>query len=58
MLFCMEVAFRISVEHYDAARTWYLEFEISIVWYYVESSKCGSSEQCVIAAVKGDDIED
>ena len=58
MLFCMEGAFRISIDRYDAAWTGHLELEISIVWYCVESSKRSSSEQCVIAAAEGDDIED
>ena len=58
MLFCTEGAFHISVDYYDAAWTGHLELEISIVWYYVESSERSSSEQCVIAAAKGDDIKD
>ena len=58
MLFCTEGAFRISVDCYDAAWTGHLELEISIVWYCIKSSKRGSSEKCVIAAVKGDDVED
>ena len=57
MLFCTEGAFRISIDRYDTAWTG-LELEISIVWYCVESSKHSSSEQCVIAAAEGDDIED
>ena len=51
-------AFRVSINCYDAAWPGHLELEISIVWHRVESSKCGSSKQCVIAAAKGDDIED
>ena len=58
MLFCTEGVFCISVDCYDAAWTGHLELEISIVWYCVESSKRSSSEQCVIAAAEGDDIED
>ena len=58
MLFCAEGAFRVSINCYDTAWTGHLELEISVVWHRVESSKCGSSKQCVIAAVKGDDIED
>ena len=58
MLFCTEGAFRISIDHDDAVSTRHLELEISIVWHCIESSKRGSSEQCVIAALKGDDIED
>ena len=53
-----EGAFRVSIDCYDAAWSGHLELEISIVWHRIESSKCGSSEQCVIAAAKGDDIED
>ena len=58
MLFCMEGAFRVSIDCYDAAWTGHLELEISIVWHRVEPSKCGSSEQCVVVAAKRDDIED
>ena len=58
MLFCSEGAFSIAIDCYDTAWTGYLELEISIVWYSVESSKRGSSEQCVVAAAEGDDIED
>ena len=54
----MEGAFRVSIDYYDAAWSGHLELEISIVWHRIESSKCGSSEQCVIAAAKRDDIED
>ena len=56
MLFCTEGAFRVSIDCYDAV--WTGELEISIVWHRVESSKHGSSEQCVVAAAEGDDIED
>ena len=58
MLLCMEGAFYISINYYDAAWTGLLEFEVSIVWNRVESSERSSSEQCVVAAAEGDDIED
>ena len=58
MLFYTEGAFRISIDCYDAAWTGHLELGISIVWHRIESSKCGPSEQCVITAAKGDDVED
>ena len=58
MLLCSEGAFTIAIDCYDAAWTRHLELEISIVWYYVESSKRGSPEQCVVAAAEGDDIKD
>ena len=58
MLFCTEGAFRISIDCYDAAWTEHLELEISIVWYYIESRKCSSSEQCMIAAAEWDDTKD
>ena len=58
MLLCMEGAFRISIDCYDAAWTGHLELEIGIVWHFIESNERSSSEQCVIAAAKGDDIED
>ena len=58
MLLCTEGAFGVSIDCYDAAWTGHLELEISIVWHRVESSKRDSSEQCMVAAAEGDDIED
>ena len=58
MLLCTEGAFRFSIYFYDAAWAGHLELEISIVCHYVESSKRGSSEQCVVEAAEGDNIED
>ena len=49
---------RVSIDCYDAAWTGHLELDISIVWYHVESCKHGSSEQCVVAAAEGDNIEE
>ena len=53
-----EGALRVSIDCYDTAWSGHLELEISIVRHRIESSKRGSSEQCVIAAAEGDDIED
>ena len=58
MLLCLEGVFRVSVDCYDATWTGHLELKIRIVWHRVESSKRGSSEQCMVAAAEGDDIED
>ena len=58
MLLGAEGAFCVSIDCYDTAWSGHLEFEIDIVWHRIEASKCGSSEQCVIAAAEGDDIED
>ena len=58
MLLCSEGAFHIAIDCYHTAWTGHLKLEISIVWHHIESSKRGSSEQCVIAAVEGDDIKD
>ena len=54
----MEGALRVSIDSYDTTWSGHLELEISIVWHRIESSECGSSEQCVIATMEGDDIED
>ena len=51
-------AFGVSVYRDDSMRSWHLELEICIVRHRIEFGKCGSSEQCVIAIVEGDDIED
>ena len=53
-----EGAFGVSIDRYDATWTGHLELEISIVWHCIESRECGSSKQCMIAAAKGDDVED
>ena len=58
VLFCTERAVHVSVDCYDPARSWHLELEVCIVWYRIESSECGSSEQCVITIAETDDIED
>ena len=58
MLFCTERAVHISVDYYDPVRAWHLELEVCIVWYHIESSKCGSSEQDMVTTAKRDDIED
>ena len=58
MLLGTEGAFSVSIDCYDTAWSGHLEFEISIVWHRVESSKCSSSVQCVIASTEGDDVED
>ena len=58
VLFSTKRAFRIANDCYDATWAGHFELEISIVWHCVESSKCGSSQQCAIATAEGDDIED
>ena len=58
MLLCSEGALRIAVDCYDTAWTGHLELEISIVWHCIKSGECSSSEQRMIAAAKGDDVED
>ena len=58
MLFGAEGAFSVSIDCYDAMWTRHLKLKISIVWHRIESGKCGSSKQCMITTVEGDDIED
>ena len=58
MLLRAERAFCVSIDCYNPTRSWHFELEVCIMRYHIESGKCGSSEQCVIAAAKGDDIED
>ena len=53
-----EGAFHVSIDCYDTMWSGHLELEISVVWHHIESSECGLSKQCVIAAAEGDDIED
>ena len=58
MLLCSERAVHVSVDCYDPAWSWHLELEVCVMWYLIESRKCGSSQQCVITTVERDDIED
>ena len=58
MLLGTEGAFRISIDCYDGMWSGHLELEVIVVRYRIESSKRGSSKQCVIAAAEGDDVED
>ena len=58
MLFCSKGAVHISVDSDDPVRSWHLELEVCIMWYRIESSKCGSSEQCMVATAERDDVED
>ena len=58
MLLCTERAFCVSINYYNPARSWHFELEVCIMRYHIESGKCGSSEQCMIAIVEGDDIKD
>ena len=58
MLLFADGTFCVSTYYDDGAWTGHLELEISIMWHRVESSKRGSSEQCVVAAAEGGDIED
>ena len=52
MLFCTERVVHVSVDCYDPVRAWHLELELCIVWYRIESSECGSSEQCVVTTTE------
>ena len=58
MLFCSKGAVHISVDSDDPVRSRHLVLGICIMWHCIESCQCGSSEQCVVAATEGDDIED
>ena len=43
VLFCTERAVCVSIDWYNPARSWHLELEVCVVWYRIESSKCGLS---------------
>ena len=58
VLLRVERAVCVSIYCYNPARSCHLELEVCIVWYRIESSKCGSSEQCVVTTTERDDIED
>ena len=55
--FGIEVEFGLAINCYDTARTGHLELKVGITWHCVESSKRGSSEQCMIITAKRDDVE-
>ena len=55
---CSERALCVSIDCNNSARSWHLELEVCIMWYRIESSKCGSSEQRVITTAERDYIED
>ena len=58
MLLRSEGAFGVSIDRNDSSRAWHLELKVCIVRNRIELDKCGSPEQCVIATMKRDDIED
>ena len=53
-----ERALCVSIDCDDPPRSWHLELEICIARYHVESRKCGSPEQFMIAIAERDYIED
>ena len=58
VLLRMERALCVSINCYNPARSWHFELEVCIMWYRIESGKCGLFEQRMIATAEGDDIED
>ena len=58
MLLSTEGTLRISVDRYYTAWSGHLELEVGVVRHRIEFTECGSSEQCMIATMEGDDIED
>ena len=48
----------VSIDCDDPPRSGHLELEVCIMRYRIESRKCGSPEQCMIATVERDYIED
>ena len=53
-----ERALCVSINCNDPLRSWHLELEISIMRYRIESCKCGSPEQCMVATAERDYVED
>ena len=58
MLLSTEGALHISIDCDDAKRSGHFKLHIGIVWDRIETVKSGSSEQCMIATAKRDEIED
>ena len=53
-----ERALCVSIDYDDPPRSWHLEIEICIMRYRIESRKCGSPEQCMVASAERDYLED
>ena len=53
MLLCSERALCVSIDCNNSAGSWHLELEVCIMWYSIESSECGSSEQHMITLRNG-----
>ena len=58
MLLCSERALYVSVDCNNSAGSWHLELEICIMRYRIESRKCDSPEQCMVATAERDYVED
>ena len=58
VLLYSERALCVSIDNNNSARSWHLELEVCIMWYRIESSKCGSPEQCMITTAERDYIKD
>ena len=58
MLLRSERAFGVSINRDDASRAWHLELEVCVVRHRIELCKCGSFEQCMLAAAEWDYVED
>ena len=53
-----EGAFGVSIDRNYSSRAWRLELKVCVVRYCIELGECGSPEQCVIATVEWDYVED
>ena len=53
-----ERAFGVSIDRNSSSRAWHLELKVCAVRYRIELGECGSPEQCVIATVEWDYVED
>ena len=58
VLLRVERALCVSIDSDDPPRSWHLELEVCIMQYRIESRKCSSPEQCMIATAEWDYIED
>ena len=58
MLLRSERAFSVSIDRDYSLGACHFELEVCVVRHHIELCKCGSSEQCVIAAAEWDYVED
>ena len=58
VLLHLEGAFGVSIDRNYYSRVWHLELKVCVVRDRIELGECGSPEQCMVATVERDYVED